>query len=140
MTVERSRILLYAGTGYKQQSLVTLLQSMPKVDVVVMYKLVSVSALVKGFSPDVVLIDASIPDVGRELVRKDVRQQCPGIPCVLLTDCLPSALREIPDLSTLDDVICKDESVSKLITQIQRIIRDYCSSNGGKVRDPSFDC
>jgi len=140
MTEERSRILLYAGTGYQQQSLVTLLQSMPEVDVVVIYKISSVSTLVKRFLPDVVLIDASIPDVGRELIRSDVKQHWPGTLCILLADCLPTSSMKVSAPNTLDDVICKGKSVSNLITQIQRVIRDQRSSNDGRVHNPSVGC
>ena len=131
MTEERSRILLFAGLGYQQQSLVTLLQSMPEVDLIVIYKIASVSKLANGFSPDVVLIDASIPDVGRELIRNDVKGHWPGAQCVLLADCPPTSSAKTSTYDALDGVICKGNSVSKLIKQIERVIHRKRSPGEG---------
>lgn len=122
MSGKQALVLLVAEQGYKQKGLLTLLRSVPTIDVILSPTSSLACALVRECSPEAVLIDSSVSTTDREIIREAANRYRPGTPCVLLVSCQPNRGSVDGSAHKVDYVICKENSVSDLIKEIEGVI------------------
>lgn len=122
-------LVLITKRGYQQQSFSTLLQSIPEFDVIETYTCTSAWEVVEKCAPQAVLIDSSLPNSERVRILDYAKQHKPSAACILIANGHEPPGKEDPLAHCVDNVISKNESISKLTSEILRAIKSHQSSD-----------
>lgn len=82
-------------------------------------------------NPDIVVLDATLPDAPAAEVVEQIRSQCPGAGLLLVFDSPfgSSATEPLPDVLT--GVVEKSAPVSQVVTAVRRLLDERSRRRGG---------